>query len=103
MIVIVRSLSSACIVSSTLSQIGSALACTYLSPFARYILGLIRHSRHFYYYILCDNCLHDLGLYIWKILTNREVVSFQKLDFLRLFFINCVTTAAKELNVARFP
>ena len=33
-----------------------------------------------------------------KIWTNREMVNFQKLDFLRFFFINCVTTGARELN-----
>ena len=102
MIVIVRSLSSVmhCFVRIFTDRKRSSM---YLPvAFRSYILGLIRHSRHFYYYILCDNCLHDLGLYIWKIFTNREVVSFQK-DFLRFFFINCVTTAAKELIVARFP
>ena len=30
-------------------------------------------------------------------LTNRETVNFQKLNFLRLT-INCVTTGAQELN-----
>ena len=49
-------------------------------------------------YILCNHCLHDLGLYIWEILTNTEIVIFQKLDFLRIFFINWVTTEARELR-----
>ena len=31
-------------------------------------------------------------------LTNREMVNFQKFDFLRFFFINCVTTGVRELN-----
>ena len=33
--------------------------------------------------ILCDHCWHDLHLYIWKMLTNREMVNFQKGDFFR--------------------
>ena len=43
---------------------------------------------------------HSLGLYIRKILTNREMVNFQKLDFLRFFFINFVATGlgAREWN-----
>ena len=35
----------------------------------------------FYKIILCDHCLHDYHLYIWKMLTNREMVNFQKWDF----------------------
>ena len=31
---------------------------------------------------LCDHCLHDVHLYIRKKLTNREMVNFQKWDFL---------------------
>ena len=31
-------------------------------------------------------------------LTNREMVNFQKFDFFRFFFINCVTTGGRELN-----
>ena len=41
---------------------------------------------NFYQNILCDHCLRDLHLYIWKILTNREMVNFQKWDFFRFFF-----------------
>ena len=41
----------------------------------------------FYSSILCDHCLHDFHLYIRKILTNREMVNFQKWDFFRFFFI----------------
>ena len=47
--------------------------------------------------ILCDHCLHDLGLYTRKILTNREMVNFQKMYFLRFLTINCVTIK-QELN-----
>ena len=32
-------------------------------------------------------------------LTNREMVNFKRLDFLRFLTINCVTTEARELNV----
>ena len=42
--------------------------------------------------------LHDLGLYIWKMLTNRDMIKV----FFRFFFmhltINCVTVGARELN-----
>ena len=49
--------------------------------------------------ILWDHFLYDLELYIVrKILNNRDLVNFQKFDFLRLFFINCVTTGERELN-----
>ena len=48
-----------------LSQTGSTIARTYLSP--RCTLGLNRHSPTFFYQnILCDQCLHDTGLYIQK-------------------------------------
>ena len=50
-----------------LSQTGSSLVRTNLSPFARCTLGL---TRHFDKNILCDHCLHDSGLYIQKILTK---------------------------------
>ena len=42
--------------------------------------------------------MHDLGLYTQKILTNREMVNFKKLDFLRFLTINSVTKRARELN-----
>ena len=32
---------------------------------------------NFYKNILCDHCLHDLHLYIQKMLSNREMVNFQ--------------------------
>ena len=41
----------------------------------------------FYLIILCDYCLHDYHLYIRKMLTNREIVNFQKWDFFQFFFI----------------
>ena len=66
--------------SFTLSPTGSALAYINLSPFARSTLGLNRHFPAIF--ITIYRCLHDLGLYIWKMLTNREMVNFQKLDFL---------------------
>ena len=48
--------------------------------------------------ILCDHCLHDLHLNILKMLTNKEMVNFQKWDFFSIclytFTINCVTTGA---------
>ena len=83
----------------TLSQTGSTLARINLSPFVRCTLGLDHHSpRHLYSNILCDHCFHDLGLYIQKLLTNKEMVNFQKLDFLRFLTANAVTTGARELN-----
>ena len=42
---------------------------------------------NFYSNILCYHCLHDYHLYIRKMLTNREMVNFQKWDFFRFFFI----------------
>ena len=53
--------------------------------------------RNFYQNTLCDHCLDDLGLYIRK-MTNREIVNFQKLDFLRFISVNCVTTGARKFN-----
>ena len=52
--------------------------------------------------------MHDSGLYIQKILTNREMVNFQKLDFLRFLTTNSFITGAHELNetqrdIARYP
>ena len=53
---------------------------------------------NFYQNILCNHCLHDLHLYIWKMLTNREMVNLRKMgticDFSLYFTINCVTTGA---------
>ena len=37
--------------------------------------------------ILCDHCLHGLHFYSRKMLTNREMVIFQKWVFFRFFFI----------------
>ena len=64
-----------------LSLTGSALARTYRSLFARCTLGLNLRiespfPRHLYLNILFDHCLHDLGLYIRKIMTNKEMVNF---------------------------
>ena len=56
----------------------------------------------FYKNILCNHCLHDLHLYIWKMLTNREMVYFQKWDFfifLSAFTINCVTTGTPKMPI----
>ena len=53
-----------------------------------------------YYTMLCDYCLRDLHLYIWKMLTDREMVNFQKWDFFRFFYtitINCVTTGTRKM------
>ena len=33
-----------------------------------------------------------------EILTNREMVNFQKIDFLRFLTTNSVTTGVRELN-----
>ena len=67
------------VVTCSLSQTGSTLARTNLSPFARCTLGL---KCHFIKNILCDHCLHDLGLYIQKILTKKEMINCQKFNFL---------------------
>ena len=48
--------------------------------------------------ILYDHCLHDSELYIQKILTKREIINCQKLNFLQFLTINSVTTAVRELN-----
>ena len=83
----------------SLSQTGSTLTRTNLSPFALCTLRLNRHSPASFikiYYPI--TALHDSGLYIQKILTNREMVNFQKLDFLRFLTINSVTTGARKLN-----
>ena len=42
--------------------------------------------------------MEDSGLYIQKILTKREMINFQKLDFLRFLTTISVTTGARELN-----
>ena len=50
--------------------------------------GAISTSAEFLYKnILCDHCLQESGLCILKILTIREMVNFQKLDFLLFFAI----------------
>ena len=41
------------------------------------------------------------GLDIQKILTNREMVYFKKLDFLRFSTTNYVTTGTQELSGTR--
>ena len=74
---------------------GNPLARTNLSPFARCTLGL---SRHFYQNILCDHCLHDMELYIQKILVKREMINCQKNNFLLFLTINSAITAVRELN-----
>ena len=56
----------------------------------------------FYQNILCDHCLYDLRLYIRKMLTNREMVNFQKWNFLRFFFIlllNIVSLQQHEICI----
>ena len=59
----------------------------------------------FYQNILCDRCLHDYHLYVRKMLTNREMVNFQKWDFFSIFLytftINCVTTGARKKSLLR--
>ena len=57
--------------------------------------------------ILCDHCLHDLHLYIWKMFTYREVVNFQNgtfFDFLYTFIINDyrATTGARKMHIEIF-
>ena len=42
--------------------------------------------------------MEDPGLYIQKILNKREMVNFQKLDFLRFLTTNSLTAGARELN-----
>ena len=84
------------IIVSTLLQTGSALARTNLSPYGRCTLGL---NRHFLKNILCVTACITQGFnYIQTILTNREMVNFKKLDFLRFLTTNFVTTGARELN-----
>ena len=78
-----------------LSQTASTLAHTHLSPFARCTLGL---NAIFIKNILCDYCLHDSGFFIQKILTKRELINCQKINFLLFLTINSVTTGVRELN-----
>ena len=57
---------------------------------------------NFYKNILCDHCLHNLHLYIRKMLTSREMVSFKKngtfFDFSLYFDYKwCLTGALKCL------
>ena len=55
--------------------------------------------------ILCAHCLHDYHLYIRKMLTNREMINFQKWDFFRFFdfslyfYYNCVTTGTRKKRI----
>ena len=63
------------------------------SPVAHWDLAAI-----FIKNILCNHCLHDSGLYIQKILTKREMINCQKVNFLLFLTINSVTTAVRELN-----
>ena len=81
--------------SRPLSQIGSTLARTNLSPFAGCTLGL---NRHFIKNILCDHRLHDSGLYIQEILTKREMINCQKFNFLLFLTMTSLTTGVRELN-----
>ena len=48
--------------------------------------------------ILCDNCLHDSALDIQKILSKREMINCQKLNFFAILIINSVNTEVRELN-----
>ena len=82
-------------VCAPLSQTGSSLVQTNLSPFARCTLGL---SRHFLKNILCDHCLLASWLYIQKILTRRQMINCQKFNVLLFLTINSITTAVRELN-----
>ena len=70
-----------------------------LSLWDNFQWGLI----YFDQFILCDHCLHDLRLYIWKMLINRGMTHFQKWDLLRIphytFTINCVTTGEHEICI----
>ena len=84
-----------------LSQTGSTLARTTcnLTPFARCTLGLNRHSP-----AICIKISYVITAYVThgftsrKKLTNREMVNFQKLDFLRSLTTHSVTTGAREVN-----
>ena len=63
-------------------------------PVAFRSLGLNRHSPTIFikiHYAIT-------AFYIQKILTNREMVNFQKLDFFRFLTINSVTIGVRELN-----
>ena len=59
-------------------------------------------------YVLCDHCLHEVHIYIRKLLTNREMVNFQKLwDFVcpqRNFGRHIVITlsARPSVRLSRF-
>ena len=67
------------------SQTESALARTTLSPFARCILGLNRHSPAIFIKI-CYAITACMALG-FTLFTNREMVNFQKLDFFAIFNI----------------
>ena len=60
------------------------------------------HTHYFYQNILSDHSLHDLHLYIRKMLTYIEMVNFQKWDFFDFFYtftINCVTTKSRKMLI----
>ena len=80
----------------TLSQTGSTLARTNLSPFARCTLGLNRHSPAIFIKIFyaITACMIQGCPSRKYFRTNREMVNFQKLDFLQFFTTNSVTTGA---------
>ena len=93
-----------CVIFDPLSQTGSPLARTNLSPFARGTLELNRHSPavfiKIYSYYAIIACM--TRLYIQKILTNREMENIQKLNFLPFLITNSVTTGARDLNRTRY-
>ena len=61
---------------------------TFLETRRRLLDGLIFVEKGLSVHVqLCDHCLQDYHLYIRKMLTNREMIDFQKLDFFRFFFI----------------
>ena len=78
-----------------LSQTGSTLARTNLSPFARCTLGL---NRNFIKNILCDHYLQDFRVLHSENIDKREIINCQQFNFLLFLTINSVTTGARELN-----
>ena len=49
--------------------------------FAIMIWHIYESVQTYYKNISCDHCMHEYHLYIWKMLTNREMVNFQKWNF----------------------
>ena len=74
---------------SRVYRLAEILSKEILGPYLRSWLDklTIWCQLNFYQNKLCDHCLHDLHLYIQKMLTYREMVKFQKWDFFRFFFI----------------